>query len=128
MAPGAQLSFDHFPPLGPGPGSYEACVGNLSKTGFNKTAADMIRTISEAERISTELLAVTWMNESSFQTHPLANDNGRSDDINKWDVGPFQINIYWTLRAAEKNEVSELKNKLTRDTVYREIRSQSFAN
>jgi hypothetical protein len=73
---------------------------------FNKTAADVIKKISESERISAALLAVTWMNESSFETHPAPNDNGHPEDINKWDVGPFQLNIYWTLKAVEKNEVS----------------------
>lgn len=41
-----------------------------------------------------------------FLFYPKPNSNGSDDDINKWDVGPFQLNIYWTLKAVEKGEVS----------------------
>ncbi len=93
-------------PQNPVPGSFEACVGGLGATGFTKEAADLINQISSDEGTSRDLLAVTWMNESNFVSHPNPNTNRHPEDIMKWDVGPFQINIYWTLKSVEKKEVS----------------------
>lgn len=66
----------------------------------------MINKISGDEGTSRDLLAVTWMNESGFKTHPDPYVNGHPEDINQWDVGPFQLDIYWTLRGVEKKEMS----------------------
>jgi hypothetical protein len=62
-------------------GSFEACVGGLGGTGFNQEAADLINNISGKEGTSRELLAVTWMNESGFKTHPDPYVNGHPEDI-----------------------------------------------
>jgi hypothetical protein len=87
-------------------GSFQACVGGLGGTGFNQEAADLINNISGKEGTSGDLLAVTWMNESSFTTHPNPMDNGHPENIMKWDVGPFQINIDWTLKTVAAKEVT----------------------
>jgi hypothetical protein len=87
-------------------GSFAACVGGLQSTGFTKEAADLINQINGYEGTSRELLAVTWMNESGFVSHPDPFLNDHPEDINEWDVGPFQLSIKWTLRGAKKKELS----------------------
>jgi hypothetical protein len=98
---------DAVGPTPPQPGSFDYCAGDkLKKQGFTKEAADLIKQVNSVEKISVELLAVTWMNESNFAIRPSQNDNGHPEDITKWDVGPFQINIYWTMAQVAKKEVS----------------------
>jgi hypothetical protein len=46
------------------------------------------------------------MNESGFDLHPSQNDNDHPENVDKWDVGPFQINVHWTLAQVAKKEVS----------------------
>jgi hypothetical protein len=84
------------------------CAGKagVRGTGFTQDAADLINQISGAEGTSRELLAVTWMNESGFELRPSQNDNGHPENVDKWDVGPFQINVHWTLAQVAKKEVS----------------------
>jgi hypothetical protein len=94
-------------PQNPVPGSFEACAGGLQGTGFTKGAADLINQISGDEgSTSRDLLAVTWMNESHFDLHSGAMDNGHPEDVMQWDVGPFQINVHWTLAQVAAKEVS----------------------
>jgi hypothetical protein len=79
----------------------------LQSTGFTQEAADLINKISGYEGTSRDLLAVTWMNESGFVTHPSPQLNGNPpEDYMNWDVGPFQISIKWTLKQAAAKEVS----------------------
>lgn len=96
----------HPSPQNPLPGSFEVCVGNLGATGFTKEAADLINQISDYEGTSRDLLAVTWMNESNFAFHPPPNTNGHPENVDRWDVGPFQINVHWTLAQVAAKEVS----------------------
>jgi hypothetical protein len=105
--PGRLVSFTFNVPVpqNPAPGSFQACVGGLGGTGFNQEAADLINNIS-GEGTSRELLAVTWMNESSFVSYPNPYTNGHPEDVTSWDVGPFQINVRWTLAQVAAKEVS----------------------
>jgi hypothetical protein len=95
----------------PKPGSFEACVGGLGATGFTKEAADLINKISAAEGTSRDLLAVTMMNENAFQFYPKPNYNGYTGDYTtgdymQWDVGPFGLNISYTLGDFANKKVS----------------------
>jgi hypothetical protein len=88
----------------PQPGSFQACVGGLGGTGFTQDAANLINQISGSQGTSRDLLAVTWMNENHFNPTPGPNTNGHngdalSGDYSHWDVGPFHINIGYTLAA-----------------------------
>ena len=64
---------------------------------FTPDAARLILLVSKWHGITPELLAVTWMNESVFSFYPQPNNNGTPDDFSKWDVGPMQMNVKWTL-------------------------------
>src|SRR5690349_7080382 len=46
------------------------------------------------------------MNESNFAFHPPPNRNGHPENVDRWDVGPFQINVLWTLAQVAAKEVS----------------------
>jgi len=46
------------------------------------------------------------MNESNFAFHPPPNTNGQPQNVDRWDVGPFQINVHWTLAQVAAKEVS----------------------
>jgi YD repeat-containing protein len=60
---------------------------------FHEGAADVLKEINTHEGVPLELMAVTWMNESSFKLGPLPHLNpGNSYD---WDYGPFRLNPRW---------------------------------
>lgn len=82
------------------------CKAGVQNTGFTEDAADLINQISGYEGTSRDLLAVTWKNENSFHLRPGPNKNARPDDIQKWDVGPFHINIGYTLGAVDPKRVN----------------------
>jgi RHS repeat-associated protein len=66
---------------------------------FWSGAADALLEINQYESgASLSLLAVTWMNESSFAMRGLPNTNG-SQNTKNWDYGPFQLNERWTNAA-----------------------------
>jgi hypothetical protein len=70
---------------------------------FHEGAADVLTDINNHEGVSVELLAVTWMNESSFKFGPLPHTNpGNSYD---WDYGPFQLNPRWIDRDIFKGNI-----------------------
>ena len=54
-------------------------------------AADVCLMIALAEDVSPVLIAVTWMNETTFRFYSEPNTN-HSDDVSYWDVGPMQTN------------------------------------
>ena len=60
--------------------------------------ADVILLVSTLEKISPELLAVTWMNETSFRFYSEPNTNGHFDNFTYHDVGPLQLNVGWLER------------------------------
>ena len=98
------------PPQKPAAGSFLDCFGKagLKGTLFNSDAADLIKKITGKEPISPELLAVTWMNEhSDFLLRPNPNTNDHPEDINQWDVGPFGLNVGWTMAQVHAQEVSD---------------------
>lgn len=87
--------------------SFADCAKGLKDTAFTEEAANLIQRIHDYEGTSLELLAVTFLNEGDkFNLRTGPNTNGVPEDVTRWDVGPFQINIYWTLKAIEKKEVS----------------------
>ena len=58
---------------------------------FHIDNADVCLMMQTAEDVDPALLAVTWMNETTFRFYSEPNDN-HSDDFDKWDVGPMQVN------------------------------------
>jgi hypothetical protein len=50
------------------------------------------RQLPNADPASSELISVTWMNESSFRCCPPPNKNQSADDFDGWDLGPMQMN------------------------------------
>jgi hypothetical protein len=68
--------------------------GKFAKYGtFEIDNADIILQVSAFEKCPPELLAVTWMNETTFRFYSEPNKNGLDFDFNAWDVGPFQMNV-----------------------------------
>ena len=100
-------------PQQPTAGSFWDCYGKAGLSGdaakFNDAAASLIKDISSRENVPADALAVTMMNETankdfSLKTQP--NLNGHPEDYTHWDVGPFQLNVHWTLRSVQIKEIS----------------------
>jgi hypothetical protein len=62
---------------------------------FHVDNADIILHVSKLENIAPELLAVTWLNETTFRFYSEPNKNN-SSMFEKWDVGPMQLNVGYT--------------------------------
>jgi hypothetical protein len=93
-------------------------VGQIAKRwghwgGLRQDNADVILMVSKLEKIAPELLAVTWVNESSFTFYCEPNKNN-SSDFNKWDVGPMQLNIGYTSEDIKVKFVSGNNISLSR--------------
>ena len=102
--------------------SFRDCVNEArlgaAAANFNEEAANLIQRIHVNEGVSREALAVTWMNENSdFSLYPEPNTNGTPENIDKWDVGPFQINVEWTVKVVAAGEANYSKG-LTLEGVY----------
>ncbi len=83
------------PPQNTGPQkSFGDCAkqAGVAGTGLTEAAANLINDINGNEGTARDLLAVTLMNESSFNLGQAPNTN-RSSDVNDWDIGPFQLNV-----------------------------------
>jgi hypothetical protein len=78
----------------------------LGGIGFTEGAANLVQDINDLEGTARELLAVTWKNENSFRMRPGPNTKAGAANWMLWDVGPFHINIDWTLRGLKKKEIS----------------------
>jgi hypothetical protein len=65
--------------------------------------ADIILKISAIEKVDPALLALTWLNETTFRFYSEPNMNGQPDNFQRWDVGPMQTNVFWTLKDIEVN-------------------------
>jgi hypothetical protein len=65
--------------------------------GFHIDNADVILEVAKLENVSPELIAVTWLNETSFRFYSEPNTNNQPDNFLKHDVGPMQLNVYYTL-------------------------------
>src|SRR4051812_33528904 len=66
---------------------------------FTEDAALALNYVRASIPISFELAAVTWLNESTFRFCPPPNKNlrpGIPDDFLRWDVGPMQLNVWYT--------------------------------
>lgn len=68
---------------------------------FHVDNAETVLLVSRMEDVAPELLAITWMNESSFSFLVEPNKNNQPDNFNKWDVGPMQVNVEYTLADIE---------------------------
>lgn len=87
-------------------GAYEACKDNIPKnldadqvTNFTSAVALKIFHITSiVGGISEALLSVTWAMESRFDWNPLSNYDEKSK---RSDVGPMQLNDYWTAKDIE---------------------------
>ena len=77
---------------------FKDCANNagVGATGITIEAADLILEISRLEDISVAALAVTWQWETGFQLYPKPNTNGKPENMEEWDVGPFHVNIKYT--------------------------------
>lgn len=47
---------------------------------------------------SMAMLAFTWANESTWALNPEPNTNKHPSSPWNWDIGPFQLNLQWTMR------------------------------
>jgi len=59
---------------------------------FHVDNADVIAAVADTPD-QCALLAVTWMNETTFRFYSEPNMNHVPDDNNYWDVGPMQLNV-----------------------------------
>ena len=75
---------------------------------FHVDNADFINELYRAEKCDRALLAVTWMNETTFRFYSEPNQNNSPDDFTKWDVGPFQMNV-GLLHASIANQYLSVK-------------------
>lgn len=69
---------------------------------FADKAMRLINDVASAEKTGRELLAVTWMNESMFQSYPGPNTTTDPNDAGNWDYGPLQLNPKWVGSAGLK--------------------------
>lgn len=63
---------------------------------FTIESAEIALTMKRLEKISPELFAFTWMNESTFKLYSEPNRNtprNPNDDFDKYDVGGLQMNV-----------------------------------
>lgn len=81
---------------------------------FHIDNADVILTISSLEIISPELLAVTWLNESSLKFIVEPNKNNQPNNFDAWDVGPMQMNVGWTKKDLQVGFFSDKGINLSR--------------
>ena|SRR5947209_8420219 len=95
-----------------GSGSFRFCYQSLPTNNFGIGSNQ----ISSLENVSRPLLGITWRYENNFQMNPGPNTNGHPENTDKWDVGPFHINVHWTEAGAAKGEVSF--DGLSRSVVY----------
>jgi hypothetical protein len=65
---------------------------------FEIDNADAILVVSKLEHVNPALVALTWMNETTFRFYSEPNMNGAPDNFTKWDVGPMQLNVGWLLK------------------------------
>ena len=73
-------------------------------------------------------LAYTWMNESVFRFYPEPNMNGQPENTEKWDIGPGQLNVHWTRRAAVIKEFDLLPERQVFGTFAAKFDGDPIAN
>lgn len=62
---------------------------------------------SRVARITTmAMLSFTWMNESTWSLNPEPNVNEKHYSPWNWDIGPFQLNLQWTMRMIWQGDFS----------------------
>lgn len=82
-------------------------VAQFGLPGFTEEAAKLHRQIAEIESISPELLAVTHLCEYSLRLADLKpNVNHQPSSPWSFDVGPFQLNVGWTMRMVWERQIN----------------------
>jgi hypothetical protein len=82
-----------------------ALVAN-GRAPFTQEAADLAVAVSKRELISPSVIAFTHCCEHSFEISPsMPNVNGKPSSPWNFDVGPFQLNLQWTMRSIFQGEV-----------------------
>lgn len=71
---------------------------------FTEETADLIVEVHGMERISPNLLAVTILNESTFNLYQEPNTNGNDTNWFGFDIGCGQLNLGWTTRMSWQGE------------------------
>jgi len=98
----------------------EAVYSVFGKWGsFTIESAEFSLEMERLEKVSPELFAFTWMNESTFKFYSEPNRNEKrnpEDSFDKYDVGPVQMNV-GQLKANIENKFLSIKgldrNKIT---------------
>lgn len=95
---------------------------------FTEDNAKAVITIANGEAVGHQsrlaslmaMTAFTWMNESTWQFNPEPNVNNKRWSPWNWDVGPFQLNVQWTMRMGWQQDFS------TRDLPWKKVFGESF--
>lgn len=66
------------------------------------------------------MTAFTWVNESSWAFNPEPNTNNKRWSPWNWDVGPFQLNVQWTMRMAWQGDFR------SRDLPFKDVFGPTF--
>jgi hypothetical protein len=70
-------------------------------------AADLAATVSLLERnVPSAVVAFTHLCEASFNLTSRPNTNGKPACVWAWDIGPFQLNLSWTMRSIFNGDYS----------------------
>ena len=69
---------------------------------FSEEAAQIIQKAAIEAETLPEVIAVTWLNETTFSIRPKPNVNGEPGNVLKHDMGCLAVNVYWSRKAVEK--------------------------
>lgn len=81
---------------------------------LTQASVDLVVKVRKLETIDPTLLLFTWAEESCFSFTPPPNANNQPKNMEHWDIGPFQLNVYWTraeirIGRVKGNDVSEVE-------------------
>lgn len=76
------------------------------KPVLTEQAADLHVQIAKLENIAVDLVSFTHLCENSFSIRPKPNDNKRPTSPWDFDIGPFALNLGWTMRAVFQGDYS----------------------
>lgn len=66
------------------------------------------------------MTAFTWCNESTWMLNPGPNTNNKPQNPWNWDIGPFQLNVQWTMRMSWQQDFT------SRDLPWKKVFGESF--
>lgn len=76
---------------------------------YSEEHATLHRLISQLESIDPEIIAITHLCEYSLKTENIKpNTNHQTASIWNWDIGPFQLNLGWTVRCAWQGQIKTM--------------------